>query len=55
MHYLGLGTQSGSYGTPGGLSTLDYKEVSELDVAEDDSFELWLSAQEPGDPVTRRN
>eukprot|EP00466_Bigelowiella_natans_P020486 jgi/Bigna1/57672/fgenesh1_pm.24_\ len=30
VNYLGFGVQSGSYGAPGGLRTVDYKEASEL-------------------------
>ena len=30
VHYLGLGLQSGTYGKPGGLLTIDYKEADDM-------------------------
>lgn len=33
VHYLGLGSNAGSYGKPGGLATVDYKEAAELSPA----------------------
>ncbi len=49
VHYLGFGTQSGSYGKGGGLQTTAYVEAADLDIAEDGSFELILSCdKQPG-------
>ena len=35
VHYLGLGLQSGTYGKPGGLLTIDYKEASDMGFPKD--------------------
>ncbi len=43
VHYLGFGSQRGSYGKDGGLKTIAYVEAADLDIAEDGSFELILS------------
>ena len=45
--YLGFGTQSGQYGKPGGLSTVDYKSADELDIDENGHFELIISVKPP--------
>jgi hypothetical protein len=42
VHYLGLSTNAGSYGKPGGLSTVCYKEVSELEVGPDGSLDVLI-------------
>lgn len=42
VHYLGLSTNAGSYGKPGGLSTVCYKEVSELEVGKDGSLDVLI-------------
>ena len=55
VHYLGFGTQSGSYGTPGGLSTVDYKDISAMDVQEDGTIEFYLSVDKPKDPRKHKN
>uniref|UniRef100_A0A7S3V099 Uncharacterized protein n=2 Tax=Aplanochytrium stocchinoi TaxID=215587 RepID=A0A7S3V099_9STRA len=44
--YLGFGTQSGSYGAPGGLSTVDYKEAVEFEMDKDGNFEIVVSSEE---------
>ena len=49
VNYLGFGTQSGQYGTAGGLQTVDYIEVSDMEVDEDGSFSLILSLERPVD------
>ena len=49
VHYLGFGSQKGSYGKDGGLKTIAYVEAADLDIAEDGSFELILSCDKrPG-------
>jgi len=58
VHYLGFGTQAGGYGQPGGLSTVDYKEANELTLnlhLKQDQIVLYLSRNEPTDPVQRAN
>lgn len=51
VHYLGFGTQSGTYGQAGGLQTVMYIDYSDLEhVEEDGSFEIVLSAQAPKQP-----
>lgn len=47
VHYLGFGTQSGSYGTEGGLRTVCNRTVDEIQLAEDGTVELVLSVQKP--------
>jgi hypothetical protein len=47
VKYLGFGTQSGVYGQPGGLSTVDYIDASKLHFEADGSFELLLSNTRP--------
>jgi hypothetical protein len=47
VKYLGFGTQSGVYGQPGGLSTVDYIDASKLHIEDDGSFELILSNVRP--------
>ena len=53
VQYLGFGTQSGSYGGKGGLSTVDYLEAAQLEYdsatapAADCTFSLVLSAERP--------
>ena len=42
VNYLGIGTQAGQYGQPGGLSTVAYAEASDLDVGKDGTFELYI-------------
>ena len=55
VNYLGFGTQSGSYGEPGGLNTVMYKDAgSDFDVAADGSFSLVISATKPP-AVSERN
>lgn len=55
VSYLGLGIQAGTYGGPGGLRTVTYKEAGadEFDVGDDGSIELVLSAAPPADGNTR--
>lgn len=36
VNYLGFGVQAGSYGKPGGLQTVDYKEREEMDLVTTD-------------------
>ncbi len=45
VHYLGFGSQKGSYGKDGGLKTIAYVEAADLEIAEDGSFELILSCK----------
>jgi hypothetical protein len=50
VKYLGFGTQSGVYGQPGGLSTVDYLDASQLIMQQDgESFEIILATQRPKD------
>ena len=37
VHYLGFGVQAGSYGKPGGLLTVDYKEAKEMGFSLDEN------------------
>lgn len=46
VKYLGFGTQSGSYGSVGGLKTVDYKEASEFESV-DGEFEIHVSSTRP--------
>jgi hypothetical protein len=45
VKYLGFGTQIGHYGQGGGMPPSGYIEASEIQVNEDDTFELILSCQ----------
>ena len=48
VFYLGFGSQSGAYGQPGGLKTVEYKVAGEgIDLNEKGEFEIWLSAEKP--------
>mmetsp|Transcript_21866 Transcript_21866/g.38674 ORF Transcript_21866/g.38674 Transcript_21866/m.38674 type:complete len:445 (-) Transcript_21866:1228-2562(-) len=47
VHYLGFGTQKGSYGGEGGLKTVDYKEVSEFEREEDGSIIIMVCNERP--------
>lgn len=53
--YLGLGVQEGTYGGPGGLRTVDYKEAGsgEFDVGPDGTIDVVLSANPPASGDTR--
>jgi hypothetical protein len=55
VSYLGLGIQEGTYGGPGGLRTVDYKEAGsdEFDVGADGAMDLVLSAAPPASGDTR--
>lgn len=49
VHYLGFGTQKGSYGQSGGMPPTGYVEASELEIKPDGTFELWISCEKkPG-------
>lgn len=48
IHYFGLFTQNGSYGTTGGLSPCGKLEDGELVIDEDGSFEVVLSRNKKG-------
>jgi len=49
VHYLGFGTQKGSYGQSGGMPPTGYVEASELEINPDGSFELLVSCdKKPG-------
>jgi hypothetical protein len=45
VKYLGLGIQAGSYGKPGGLQTVDYRERHELKLNDDSTIELFVSTE----------
>lgn len=45
VQYLGFGIQAGSYGQPGGLKTVCYKERSEMKVAPDGTIEFYVSTE----------
>mmetsp|Transcript_42855 Transcript_42855/g.103630 ORF Transcript_42855/g.103630 Transcript_42855/m.103630 type:complete len:434 (-) Transcript_42855:28-1329(-) len=45
--YLSFGTQAGSYGSKGGLQTVDLIEARNLEYEEDGSFIIILSAERP--------
>jgi len=47
VHFLSFGTQSGQYGGPGGLRTVDYKEASEFDQGSNGDFEIFISKEKP--------
>lgn len=47
VKYLGFGTQAGTYGAPGGLKTVDYKEAAEFEQNEDGTFEIYISNVRP--------
>lgn len=49
VRHLGFGTQSGQYGGPGGLQTVDYVEANALtyDNVDAGSFKITLSAERP--------
>lgn len=49
IHYFGLFTQNGNYGTTGGLAPCGVLEDGELKVNEDDTFEIILSKERRGD------
>ncbi len=49
IHYLGLFTQNGNYGTTGGLSPCGVLEDGELKVREDGTFEVVLSKKKTGE------
>eukprot|EP01043_Picozoa_sp_COSAG02_P074185 COSAG02_NODE_14742_length_1241_cov_0.855517_1_plen_251_part_10 len=53
VHYLGLSTNAGSYGKPGGLSTVCYKEVKEFEIGADGSLDV-LSCTKENRPSTMR-
>ena len=55
VNYLGLGIQEGTYGGPGGLRTVAYKEAGsdEFDIGADGAMELVLSAEPPAGGDTR--
>mmetsp|Transcript_13158 Transcript_13158/g.25187 ORF Transcript_13158/g.25187 Transcript_13158/m.25187 type:complete len:461 (-) Transcript_13158:315-1697(-) len=44
VHYLGFGVQSGAYGSPGGLRTVDYRQVHDeaFETKEDGTLELYI-------------
>jgi len=48
IHYFGLFTQNGNYGTTGGLAPCGVLEDGELQVNEDGTFEIILSKQRKG-------
>lgn len=49
VHYLGFGTQKGSYGSTGSLETTGYLEAKDLALGPDGGFEIVVSAKEhPG-------
>lgn len=48
VSYLGFGTQKGGYGRSGGLPPTGYLEASELQIADDGSFEIIISARRQG-------
>lgn len=43
VNYLGFGVQSGAYGSPGGLQTVDYKEAKEVQINDDGNFVLYIA------------
>ena len=47
VNYLGFGTQSGSFGGPGGLKTVDYKEVAEMEREADGTIEIFFGTKRP--------
>jgi len=49
IHYVGLFTQNGNYGTTGGLAPCGVLEDGELKVNDDDTFEIVLSKERRGD------
>ena len=49
VHYLGFGTQEGSYGATGSLDTVGYLDDAQLKLEPDGSFEIALSVEpQPG-------
>src|SRR5690242_17965433 len=49
VRYLSFGTQSGGYGEGRGLPLTGYLEASELQIAPDGTFEIWVSCEKkPG-------
>lgn len=49
IHYLGFGTYAGDYGSGGRTGKTGYLEGRDLEVAEDGTFEVILSCEEPPD------
>ena len=49
IHYFGLFTQNGNYGTTGGLAPCGVLEDGELQVREDGTFEIILSKERRGE------
>lgn len=47
VHYLGFGTQKGSYGKGGGMAPSGYIEASQMHIEPDGSFEILLSCNKP--------
>lgn len=47
VDYLGFGTQEGNYGQGGQMPTTGYVEASDLQIADDGTFELIVSASRP--------
>jgi hypothetical protein len=55
VHYLGLSTNAGSYGKPGGLSTVCYKEVNEFEIGADGSLDVLICTKENRPSTMRGN
>jgi hypothetical protein len=48
IHYLGLFTQNGNYGSTGGLSPCDHLEQNDIQLEDDGTFEVILSKEQKG-------
>lgn len=49
VHYLGIGTQEGGYGSTGTLQTSGYLDAADMQISADGSFEVLVSVREqPG-------
>lgn len=62
VHYLGFGVQAGSYGKPGGLLTVDYKEAKDMGFEMDEhnpdkkiSFFVSSLKNKPSECTRKRN